>query len=105
MIEDLPEIRDQLSQHWQKAGIELVKHGFRPEAIFETMFAVGLAGFVEMHGKDASAQKLLAMAQRLSEQLRTAWTDEWDAATTPDRPRKPKGRRRTEIAPLLPEQT
>ena len=69
MIEDLPEIRDQLSRHWQKAGIELVKHGFRPEAIFETMFAVGLAGYVEMHGKEASAQKLLAMAQRLSDQI------------------------------------
>ena len=70
MIEDLPEIRDQLNKHWQKAGVDLVKHGFRPEAIFETMFAVGLAGYVEMHGKEASAQKLLAMAQRLSEQLR-----------------------------------
>ena len=69
MIEDLPEIRDQLSQHWQKAGIDLVKHGFRPEAIFETMFAVGLAGYVEVHGKEASAQKLLAMAQRLSDQV------------------------------------
>lgn len=69
MIEDLPEIRNQLSQHWQKAGIELVKHGFRPEAIFETMLAVGLAGYVELHGKEASAHKLLAMAQRLSDQI------------------------------------
>jgi hypothetical protein len=70
MIEDIPEIRDQLNKHWQKAGIDLVKHGFRPEAIFETMFAVGLAGYMEMHGKEASAQKLLAMAQRLSDQVR-----------------------------------
>ena len=69
MIEDILEIRDQLNKHWQKAGIDLVKHGFRPEAIFETMFAVGLAGYVEMHGKEASAQKLLAMAQRLSDQV------------------------------------
>ena len=69
MIEDIPEIRDQLNKHWQKAGIDLVKHGFRPEAIFETMFAVGLAGYVEMHGTEASAQKLLAMAQRLSDQV------------------------------------
>jgi hypothetical protein len=69
MIEDIPEIRDQLNKHVQKAGIDLVKHGFRPEAIFETMFAVGLAGYVEMHGKEASAQKLLAMAQRLSDQV------------------------------------
>ena len=69
MIEDIPEVRDQLNKHWQKAGIDLVKHGFRPEAIFETMFAVGLAGYVEMHGKEASAQKLLAMAQRLSDQV------------------------------------
>jgi hypothetical protein len=69
MIEDIPAIRDQLNKHWQKAGIDLVKHGFRPEAIFETMFAVGLAGYVEMHGKEASAQKLVAMAQRLSDQV------------------------------------
>ena len=69
MIEDLPEIREQLSRHWQRAGIELVKHGFRPEAIFETMFAVGLAGYVEVHGKETSAQKLFAMAQRLSDQV------------------------------------
>ncbi len=69
MIEDLPEIRDQLSQHWQKAGIDLVKHGFRPEAIFETMFAVGLAGYVEALEEETSAQKLFAMAQRLSDQI------------------------------------
>ncbi len=83
MIEDLPEIREQLSRHWQKAGIELVKHGFRPEAIFETMFAVGLAGYVEVHGKEASAHRLLAMAQRLSDQVQqeAAATEEAKRAT------------------------
>ena len=83
MIEDIPEIRDQLNKHWQKAGIDLVKHGFRPEAIFETMFAVGLAGYVELHGKEESAQKLLAMAQRLSDQVlkETEATEEAKSAT------------------------
>jgi hypothetical protein len=69
MIEDLPEIREQLSQHWQKAGLDLVKRGFRPEAVFETMLRVGLAGYVEIHGKEDSAQLLLSIAQRLSDQV------------------------------------
>jgi hypothetical protein len=83
MIEDLPEIREQLSRHWQKAGIDLVKHGFRPEAIFETMLTVGLAGFVEMHGKEASAQRLLSLAQRLSDHVakEAAATEEAKRAT------------------------
>jgi hypothetical protein len=70
MIEDLPEIRDQLQKHWQKAGVDLVQRGFRPEAVFETMLTVGLAGFVEVHGKDAVAERLMLMAQRLSAQVR-----------------------------------
>ena len=71
MIDDLPEIREQLNAHWQKAGVELVKRGFRPEAVFETMFAVGLAGYAELHGNEATAQKLVSVAHQLSEQLRT----------------------------------
>jgi hypothetical protein len=70
VIDDLPEIREQLQKHWQKAGLDLVGRGFRPEAVFETMFAVGLAGFVEVHGKDAVAERLVLMAQRLSDQVR-----------------------------------
>lgn len=72
MIEDIPEIREQLTGHWRKAGLDLVNHGFRPEAIFDTMFAVGLAGYIELHGEEAAAQRLLSVAQKLSEQLRTA---------------------------------
>jgi hypothetical protein len=70
MIDDLPEIREQLQQHWQKAGVDLVQRGFRPEAVFETMLTVGLAGWVEVHGKDAVAERLVLMAQRLSDQVR-----------------------------------
>ena len=71
MIEDFPAIREQLADHWQKIGVDLVKKGFRPEAVFETMLTVGLAGHVELHGKDATAEKLIAIAQRLSDQVRT----------------------------------
>ena len=72
MIEDLPAIRDQLSEHWQSIAIDLVKRGFRPEAVFETLLTVGLAGHVELHGKEATADKLAAIARQLSEQVRQA---------------------------------
>jgi hypothetical protein len=71
MIDDLPAIRTQLSEHWQQISVELVKRGFRPEAVFETMLTVGLAGHVELHGKEATAQKLAAVARHLSEQVQT----------------------------------
>lgn len=71
MIEDFPAVREQLSDHWQKIGVDLVKKGFRPEAVFETMLTVGLAAHVEIHGKDATAEKLVAIAQRLSDQVKT----------------------------------
>jgi hypothetical protein len=67
MIEDFPAIREQLSDHWQKIGIDLLKRGFQPGAVFETMLTVGLAGLVELHGRDAMAQRLTAIAQQLSE--------------------------------------
>jgi hypothetical protein len=70
MIEDFPAIREQLSGHWQTIGLDLVKRGFRPEAVFETMFTVGLAGWLEVHGKEAVAERLMLMAQKLSEQHR-----------------------------------
>jgi hypothetical protein len=72
MIDDLPEIREQLADHWQKAGVDLVKRGFRPEAVFETMLTVGLAGHVELHGKERTAEKLVAIAQQISEQAKRA---------------------------------
>jgi hypothetical protein len=82
MIDDLPAIREHLSDHWQKISLDLIKRGFRPEAIFETMLTVGLAGHVEIHGKDATAQKLAAVARQLSQQVRAeaeAMTEAKDA--------------------------
>jgi hypothetical protein len=67
MIEDFPAIREQLSNHWQTIGVDLLKRGFQPEAVFETMLTVGLAGLVELHGKDATAKRLVAIAQQLSD--------------------------------------
>jgi hypothetical protein len=71
MIEDMPEIREQLTNHWQTAALDLVRRGFRPEAVFETLLTVGLAGHVEIHGKETTADKLVAVAGKLSEQVRT----------------------------------
>jgi len=73
MIEDIPAIREQLSDHWEKIALDLVKRGFSANAVFETMLTVGLAGHVELHGKDVSAQKLVVIAERLSEQVRQEW--------------------------------
>ena len=70
MIEDLPAIREQLSAHWQSIALDLVKRGFRPEAVFETMFTVGLAGWLEIDGKEAVAERLVLVAQRLSQQVK-----------------------------------
>jgi hypothetical protein len=83
MIDDLPEIREQLQKHWQTAGVDLIKRGFRPEPVFETMLTVGLAGLVEVHGKHAAAERLILWAQRLSDQVRqeTEATEEAARAT------------------------
>jgi hypothetical protein len=70
MIEDFPAIREQLSDHWQKIGIDLLKRGFKPEAVFETMLTVGLAGLVELDGKDATAKRLVMIAEQLSDLLK-----------------------------------
>ncbi|HVL70310.1 MAG TPA: hypothetical protein VM434_00325 [Beijerinckiaceae bacterium] len=67
----MPAVRAQLRDHWQSIGIDLVKRGFPPEAVFESMLTVGLAGLVELQGKDAAAEWLLAVARRLSEQVKT----------------------------------
>jgi hypothetical protein len=70
VIEDIPAIREQLSDHWEKIALDLVKRGFSAAAVFETMTTVGLAGQVELHGKDATARKLVAIAERLSDQVK-----------------------------------
>jgi len=38
--------------------------------VFESLLTVGLAGHVELHGKDLTAGKLVAIAEQLSEQVR-----------------------------------
>jgi hypothetical protein len=70
MIEDLPAIREEMSKHWQTASLDLIKRGFRPEAVFETMFTVGLAGFIEIHGKELATERLSSIAQKLADQAR-----------------------------------
>ena len=55
MSNDISEIREQLSDQWQKVAIDLT---------------VGLAGQVELHGKHFMAGKLVAIAEQLSEQVR-----------------------------------
>ncbi len=70
MSTDISAIREQLSDQWQKVAIDLIKGGVPPETVFESMMTVGLAGHVEVHGKDVTAAKLVAIAEQLSEQVR-----------------------------------
>jgi hypothetical protein len=63
-------IRQQLSDQWQKVAIDLIKGGVPPEAVFESMLTVGLAGQVEVYGKDATASKIAAIAEQLSAQIK-----------------------------------
>jgi hypothetical protein len=70
MSNDPSAIREQLSDQWQKVAIDLIKGGISPELVFESMMTVGLAGHVEVHGKDFTASKLAAIAEQLSEQVR-----------------------------------
>ena len=51
-------------------AIELIKKGLPAELIFETLLTVGLAGQVEVLGKDVAASRLVAIAEQLSEQVR-----------------------------------
>jgi len=70
MSNDTSEIRDQLSDQWQKVAIDLIRKGLPAETVFETLLTVGLAGQVELHGKHFMAGKLVAIAEQLSEQVR-----------------------------------
>ena len=70
MIEDIPAIREQLSDHWEKIAIDLIKRGFQAQAVFDTLLTVALAGQVELQGKDEAAKKLKRIAELLSEQVR-----------------------------------
>ncbi|KFG69723.1 hypothetical protein [Microvirga sp. BSC39] len=70
MSNETTEIRDQLSDQWQKVAIDLIRKGLPAETVFETLLTVGLAGQVELHGKHFMAGKLVAIAEQLSEQVR-----------------------------------
>lgn len=70
MSNNIPEIREQLSDQWQKVAIDLIRKGIPADVVFESLLTVGLAGHVELHGKDMTASKLVAIAEQLSEQVR-----------------------------------
>lgn len=70
MNNDNSAIREQLSDQWQKVAIDLIRGGIPAETVFESMLTVGLAGHMEVHGKDFTATKLVAIAEQLSEQVR-----------------------------------
>lgn len=70
MSDNNSNLRVQLTDQWQKLAIELIKKGFPAELIFESLLTVGLAGQVEVLGKDVAAARLAAIAEQLSEQVR-----------------------------------
>jgi len=70
MTDDNSALRIQLADQWQKLAIELIKKGLPADVIFESLLTVGLAGQVEVLGKDVAAARLAAIAEQLSEQVR-----------------------------------
>jgi hypothetical protein len=70
MSNDISELREQLSDQWQKVAIDLIRNGIPADLVFESLLTVGLAGQVELQGKHMMAGKLVAIAEQLSDQLR-----------------------------------
>jgi hypothetical protein len=70
MSNDISELKEQLSDQWQKVAIDLIRKGIPADLVFESLLTVGLAGHVELQGKDLTASKLVAIAEQLSEQVR-----------------------------------
>jgi len=70
MTDDTSALRLQLADQWQKLAIELIKKGLPAETIFESLLTVGLAGQVEVLGKEVAAARLASIAEQLSEQVR-----------------------------------
>ena len=70
MSNDISELKEQLSDQWQKVAIDLIRKGIPADMVFESLLTVGLAGHVELLGKDLTAGKLVAIAEQLSEQVR-----------------------------------
>jgi hypothetical protein len=70
MSDENATLRVQLADQWQKIAIELIKKGLPADIIFESLLTVGLAGQVEVLGKEVAAARLAAIAEQLSEQVR-----------------------------------
>jgi hypothetical protein len=70
MSNDISELREQLSDQWQKVAIDLIRKGIPADLVFESLLTVGLAGQVELQGKHMMAGKLMAIAEQLSDQLK-----------------------------------
>ncbi|MFL4992292.1 MAG: hypothetical protein ACJ8CF_02145 [Microvirga sp.] len=70
MSNDISELREQLSDQWQKVAIDLIRKGIPADLVFESLLTVGLAGQVELQGKHMMAGKLVAIAEQLSDQLK-----------------------------------
>ncbi|HZH09849.1 MAG TPA: hypothetical protein VEZ24_05735 [Microvirga sp.] len=70
MTDDTSALRLQLADQWQKLAIELIKKGLPAETIFESLLTVGLAGQVEVLGKEVAAARLASIAEQLSDQVR-----------------------------------
>lgn len=70
MTDDNSTLRLQLADQWQKLAIELIRKGLPADVIFESLLTVGLAGQVEVLGKEVAAIRLAAIAEQLSEQVR-----------------------------------
>jgi hypothetical protein len=70
MTDDNSALRLQLADQWQKLAIELIKKGLPADIIFESLLTVGLAGQVEVLGKEVAATRLAAIAEQLSDQVR-----------------------------------
>jgi len=70
MTDDSSTLRLQLADQWQKLAIELIKKGLPAETIFESLLTVGLAGQVEVLGKEVAAARLASIAEQLSDQVR-----------------------------------
>jgi hypothetical protein len=65
MSADDVELRAKLSEAWQKAARDLMEAGAPAKNVFESLLAVGLAGHVELYGKRAAAQILLALVETI----------------------------------------
>ncbi|WP_243368977.1 hypothetical protein [Microvirga solisilvae] len=70
MTDDNSALRLELADQWQKLAIDLIKKGLPADIIFESLLTVGLAGQVEVLGKEVAAARLAAIAEQLSDQVR-----------------------------------